>query len=246
MKLEICIDSYESILNAKKAGADRVEICQALDLDGLTPSLGLINQAIKIQNIEKFLMIRPRSGDFLYDDYEFETMIEDIKTLRQLDIDGFVLGILKEDGSLDIKRIKQLVDLASPKKVSLHRAFDYSRFGENQIDDLIDIGIIRILTSGKEENVIKGIKTLEKINKKYKDKIEIMAGCGLNHNNLKEIYEKTGIKNFHMSARSNRESQMDYKPDLSRGFYKEKSISDYQLIKLAKIEIDNLKRNYSI
>lgn len=240
MKLEICIDSYESILNAKNAGADRLEICSALDLDGLTPTVGLVDLAATIEDIEKFVMLRPRKGDFHYDDLDFATIKQDILVLKERNIDGFVFGALKADGSLDLAMIKEVVDLAFPKKVVLHRAFDYSKGGEHQIKDLIDIGIVRILTSGKKEKATDGLALIAELQKVYGDKIEIMAGSGVNPSNIAEIYEKTGINNFHMSARSVKESNLDFAPDF--GYANDEiRVASFDMVKEAVEVIEGLK-----
>ncbi|WP_308655022.1 copper homeostasis protein CutC [uncultured Anaerococcus sp.] len=238
MKLEMCIDSYESFLNAKVAGADRVEICSALDLDGISPSVGLVSKVSKEKNIEKFVMIRPRPYDFSYNNEEFETMKEEIKIYKDFDIDGFVFGILLKDGRIDLEKTKELVELARPKEVTFHRAFDYSKDGEEVIEDLIEIGIKRILTSGKRATAIEGIDLLARINLKYKDKIEIMAGSGVNYSNIEEIYRKSGIENFHMSAKNKRKTEMTYLKEAN--LYQDIGFSDRMLIRKAKETIEKL------
>lgn len=199
MKLEICIDSYESFLNAKDA--DRVELCSALSLDGLTPSPGLVSLIEEEKDIEKFVMIRPREGDFFYNDYEFQMMKEEIKVFKNYHIDGFVFGILDDKNHLDIKRMKELIDLVYPFKSSIHRAVDFAVDFEEKIPDLIDIGFIRILTSGQKEKAYDGLSLIRKIQERYGDRIEVMAGSGLSYKNIREIHQKTGIENFHLSGR---------------------------------------------
>ena len=238
MKLEICIDSYESFINAKAAGANRVEICSALDLDGISPSVGLFSKISKEKNIEKVVMIRPRPYDFFYNDGEFEMMKEEIRIYKDFDIDGFVFGLLKKDGRIDLARTKELVELSRPKEAIFHRAFDYSKDGEEVIDNLIEIGIKRILTSGKRAAAIEGIELLSRINHKYKDQIEIMAGSGVNYSNIKEIYRKSGIENFHMSAKNKRKTEMVYLKESK--LYQDIGFSDRLLIRKAKETIEKL------
>lgn len=238
MKLEICIDSYESFINAKEAGANRVEICSALDLDGISPSVGLVSKISKEKNIEKVVMIRPRPYDFFYNDYEFEMMKEEIRIYKDFDIDGFVFGLLKKDGRIDLARTKELVELSRPKEVTFHRAFDYSKDGEEVIDDLIGIGIKRILTSGKSPTAIEGIELLSRINHKYGKQIEIMAGSGVNYSNIEEIYRKSGIENFHMSAKNKRKTEMVYLKEAK--LYQDIGFSDRSLIRKAKETIEKL------
>lgn len=238
MKLEICIDSYESFINAKEAGANRVEICSALDLDGISPSVGLVSKIAGDKNIEKVVMIRPRPYDFFYNDEEFEMMKEEIRIYKDFDIDGFVFGLLKKDGRIDLARTEELVELSRPKEVTFHRAFDYSKDGEEVIDYLIEIGIKRILTSGKRGTAIEGIELLSKINHKYGKQIEIMAGSGVNYSNIYEIYRKSGIENFHMSARNKRKTEMVYLK--GEALYQDISFSDRKLIEKAKETIEKL------
>lgn len=230
MKLEICIDSYKSFLNAKKARADRVEICSSLQEDGLSPSPGLVS-LLEDEDIEKFVMIRPRAGNFTYSKEEFLQMKEEIKIFKSYKIDGFVFGILDKKDRLDLEKMKELINLASPFPCVLHRACDYAIDFYEKMDELIALGFIRILTSGKKDKAIEGLDLISKLEKNYGKKIEIMAGSGLNYKNIEEIYKKTGIKNFHMSARINK--NLDKRFD---DFY----IADFSLIKKAKTIIDNL------
>lgn len=228
MKLEICIDSYKSFLNARNAGADRVEVCSSLALDGLTPSVGLV-KLIEEEQIEKVIMIRPREGDFFYSNEEFLQMKEEIKIFKDYNIDGFVFGILDKDEKLDIERMKDLIDLAKPFDCTLHRAIDYSKDYEEKIEDIINIGFKRILTSGQKAKAPQGLDLIKKIQKVYGEQIEIMAGSGVTYENIEEIYTKTKIKNFHTSARVNQ--SLDEK-------YMNYFVADYNLIKKARQAID--------
>ena len=183
-------------------------------------------------------MIRPRPYDFSYNDYEFEMMKEEIRIYRDFDIDGFVFGLLKKDGRIDLARTKELVELSRPKEAIFHRAFDYSKDGEEVMDDLINIGIKRILTSGKSPTAIEGIEFLSRINHKYKDRIEIMAGSGVNYSNIEEIYRKSGIENFHMSAKNKRKTKMVHLKEAK--LYQDIGFSDRSLIEKAKETIEKL------
>ncbi len=240
MKLEICIDSFDGMIGAYFGGADRVEICSCLGLDGLTPSAGLVDICCEYDDIEKFVMIRPRPGHFTYDDFEIGQMKADIMAFKDKPIDGFVLGVLDSYGHLDIETMKELVYLAFPKKVVLHRAFDYSIDGEEKIEELIKMGFDRILTSGKKPKAVEGLDLIKDLQDKYGDKIEIMAGSGVNFKNIKEIYEKTGIENFHMSGKDIGQTEIDYD---NFG----KSFSDYTFtssgeVEMAKRAIEELKK----
>ena len=239
MKLEICIDSLESFDNAVAGEADRVEICSALFADGLSPDLGLVSYACKNEKIEKFVMLRPRDGDFAYDDKEIKQIKQAIKSYKKYPIDGFVFGAINEDGLLDIDLLREVVDLAKPYPIALHRAFDYSKDGAQVIDQLIDMGVIRILTSGKMSTAAEGIELLFRIQEKYGDRIEIMAGSGVDACNIKEIYEKTKISNFHMSAKVKKESNITYKSDLeipSKGKY----VASFAKVREARKVLDQI------
>ena len=240
MKLEICIDSFDGMIGAFFGGADRVEICSALTLDGLTPSAGLVDICCEYEDIEKFVMVRPRPGHFTYDDFEIGQMKATIMAFKNKSIDGFVLGVLDSYGHLDIETMKELVYLAYPKKVVLHRAFDYSIDGEEKIEELIKMGVDRILTSGKKPKAIEGVDLIRDLQEKYGDRIEIMAGSGVTHENIREIYEKTGIENFHLSASVQGQTEIDY-DNFGKAF------DDYRftssgLVEAARQSIDNLKK----
>lgn len=240
MKLEICIDSFDGMIGAYFGGADRVEICSALTLDGLTPSAGLVDICCNYDNIEKFVMVRPRPGHFTYDEFEIGEMKATIIAFKDKPIDGFVLGVLDSYGRLDIETMKELVYLAFPKKVVLHRAFDYSIDGEEKIEELIKMGVDRILTSGKKPKAVEGLDLIREIQEKYGDKIEIMAGSGVNYENIREIYEKTGIENFHLSASFTGQTEIDY-DNFGEDF------PDYRwtssgLVEAARMAVDELKK----
>ena len=215
MVLEVCVDSFSSLLTAKEAGTDRIELCSALNLGGLTPSYGLMKQASEIKGLEIFVMIRPRSGDFLYNEREFETMKYDIDLVKRFGFDGIVTGILKQDGRIDIERMKVLVELASPLKVVLHRAFDRAKDPIDDIDNLIKIGVCRILTSGQQANALIGADYLANLQELFGDRITIMPGCGVSHLNIEELYQKTKCTNFHLSGRVKVNSKMIFRNSLN-------------------------------
>lgn len=245
MKLEVCVDSYTSIITAKNAGADRIELCSALNIGGLTPSWGLIKKAKEIGGMEIFVMIRPRSGDFLYDDNEFDTMKNDIAIVKEMGLDGIVTGILLSDGRIDINRMRELVKMAYPLKVVMHRAFDDAKNPMEDIDKLIEMGVCRILTSGQRANALEGADFIAKIQKRFGDKITIMPGSGVNAGNIEEIYRLTGCTEYHMSGKVNVGSKMEYRECIERmntpisEFVLERA--DYNLIKKARDVIDNIQ-----
>ncbi|WP_202709927.1 copper homeostasis protein CutC [Sporosalibacterium faouarense] len=244
MILEVCVDSYTSIITAKKAGADRIELCSALNIGGLTPSYGLMKKAKEIKDIEIFVMIRPRSGDFLYDSNEFETMKHDIDIVKQMGFDGIVTGTLLPNGSIDIDRMKELVKHAYPLKVVFHRAFDDAREPMKDITKLIEIGVCRILTSGQRANALEGADYIAKIQEKFGDSITIMPGCGVTSDNVEAIYRRTKCTNYHMSGKVNVGSQMKYRECVKRmNTPKDEFViemADYNLIKKARDIIDKI------
>lgn len=245
MKLEVCVDTYTSMVTAKNAGADRIELCSALNIGGLTPSYGLMKKAKEIKGIEIFVMIRPRSGDFLYDDNEFEIMKNDISIAKQMEFDGIVTGILLSDGRIDIDRMRELVKIAYPLKVVLHRAFDDAKDPIEDIDKLIEMGVCRILTSGQRANALEGADYIAKIQERFGDSITIMPGCGVNGGNIEEIYKLTGCTHYHLSGKVDVGSQMEYRECIKRmntpmsEFMVERA--DYDLIKRVRDIIDNIE-----
>ncbi len=245
MILEVCVDSYTSMITAKKAGADRIELCSALNIGGLTPSYGLMKKAKELKDIEVFVMIRPRSGDFLYDDNEFETMKSDIILAKEMGFQGIVTGILLSDGKIDIVRMKELVKIAHPLKVVLHRAFDDAKDPIDDIPKLIEMGICRILTSGQRKNALEGASYIGQLQKSFGYYITIMPGCGVNDNNLEEIYKLTGCTNFHLSGKVNVGSKMEYRECINRmntsNSEFEVERADYNLIKRARVVLNKIE-----
>jgi copper homeostasis protein len=201
-KLEVIAFSIESCSFIQQAGAHRIELCDNPGEGGTTPSYGFIKQARKLTSIDLYAMIRPRGGDFLYNNDEFESMKEDIKLCKQLGCDGVVFGLLNADGTVDKKRTAQLVELAYPLGVTFHRAFDRVRNAFEALDTLIDIGCERVLTSGLMPNVTGGKHLLNQLVAASNDRIIIMPGSGIRHNNLAELAQFTGADEFHTSART--------------------------------------------
>jgi len=209
-KLEVIAFSIESCALIQQAGAHRIELCDNPGEGGTTPSYGFIKQARKLTSIDLYTMIRPRGGDFLYNDDEFETMKEDIKLCKQLGCDGVVFGLLNAEGTVDKKRSAQLVELAYPLGVTFHRAFDRVRDAFEALDTLIEIGCERVLTSGLMPNVSGGKHLLKQLVTAADERIIIMPGSGVRHNNLAELAQFTGAVEFHTSARTNVATGMQY------------------------------------
>jgi copper homeostasis protein len=209
--LEICANSFASALEAQKGGANRVELCENMAEGGTTPSYAQIKLCKEKLSIEVWPIIRPRGGDFLYSDDEFELMKEDIKICKSLNCDGVVIGILLVNGEIDKQRCAELITLTKPMPISFHRAFDMSNDLQKALEDLIELGFVRVLTSGGAANAFNGTEIISKLVKQANGRIEIMAGAGINSTNILEIAVKTGAKTFHSSARITLKSKMKFR-----------------------------------
>tara|TARA_Y100001968_G_scaffold137566_1_gene125728 strand:- start:325 stop:939 length:615 start_codon:yes stop_codon:yes gene_type:complete len=187
MIIEFCAESYEYAMKAEKAGADRIELCKDLHLDGLTPDYKSAKRTIDTLNIPVFVLIRPRKGDFMYSDEEFELMKQDILKFKEMGCKGIVSGVLNDDNSIDIKRTKKLVELSRPLEFTFHRAFDVVSDPLEEIENLIRLGVNRILTSGQKEKAIDGLVLLKQLKRISNNRILIMPGSGISKNNLKDF-----------------------------------------------------------
>lgn len=216
--MEVCANSVRSALAAQEGGAIRVELCDNLPEGGTTPSYATIALAKKTLSIKVYPIIRPRGGDFLYSDLEFDLMKEDIKICKSLNCDGVVIGILKADGSVDKERCVELIEAAKPMPVTFHRAFDMSNDLEKALEDIIELGCERILTSGGEASALKGATMLAKLIKQARERIIIMPGAGVSTSNIADIIKLTGAKEFHASAKHAVKSKMQFRnPRLNMG-----------------------------
>jgi copper homeostasis protein len=211
MTLEIVVYNIESALKAQEGRADRIELCDNPGEGGTTPSYGTIENVRQNVNLDVFVMIRPRGGDFHYSNYEFHSMRRDIDQCQKLSADGVVFGILNEDGTIDKKRCTELIKRARPLKVTCHRAFDMTRDPFEALEDCIEVGFDRILTSGQQPHAIKGVDLIAELIKKANGRIAIMPGSGVNENTVAEIVSKTKAKEIHFSATAFRDSAMVYK-----------------------------------
>lgn len=200
IKVEICVDSVESAVAAQAGGADRVELCSNLLEGGTTPSAGAIEVARRLLAIKLHVIIRPRGGDFLYSENEFEVMRRDIATAKRLGVDGVVIGILDVNGDIDTVRTRELIALARPMTVTFHRAFDVCREPLAAIDQLVEIGIDRILTSGQEATALEGVDLLADIVQHAGDRITIMACGNLNERNIPKVIIASGVSEVHFTA----------------------------------------------
>ncbi len=211
MLTEIVVYNIESALKAQEGGADRIELCDNPGEGGTTPSFGTIESVRQNVNLDVFVMIRPRGGDFLYSNYEFHSMKHDIHQCQKISVDGVVFGILNEDGTIDKKRCKALIDSARPLKVTCHRAFDMTRDPFEAMEDCIEVGFDRILTAGQQPQALAGASLIGELIKKATGRIAIMPGSGVNENTVQEILRKSGASEIHFSATAFRESGMKYK-----------------------------------
>ena len=234
-ELEICVFSVESAIRAQKAGADRVELCSGFAEGGLTPSAGTIRMVRKLLNIECYVMIRPRGGDFCYSDTEFEQMHYDIEYAKSCGVDGIVLGALQPNGHVNIIRTRELVQHVSPLKVTFHRAFDLTVDPFRALDDIVVCGCCRILTSGQKATAIEGLDTIGKLVAYSAGHIDIMAGSGIHPGNARMFIE-AGVQALHFSAKKLKDSKMIYRnqevPIMQAG-----AMSDYDLITVDKDQI---------
>ena len=187
MIVEVCAESHEHAVKAEKAGADRIELCKHLHLDGLTPDYQTAKNTIEKLNIPVFILIRPRKGDFIYSNEEFELMKRDILKFKEIGCKGIVSGILNDDKTIDIERTKELVKLSRPLEFTFHRAFDVVKDPFSEVENLVEIGVDRVLTSGQKDKAIDGLVLLEKLNSISDNKIIIMPGSGISKNNLKSF-----------------------------------------------------------
>ncbi|NLR94165.1 MULTISPECIES: copper homeostasis protein CutC [Flammeovirga] len=211
--LEICAYTVDSAIAAEKGGADRVELCGGRLEGGTTPSKGCMITARKKVTIDIFPIIRPRGGDFLFTDLEFEEMLEDVRMAKKLGMDGVVIGALTAEGRIDVDRCRPLVEAAKPMGVTFHRAFDMARDTKEALEDLIALGVDRVLTSGQKMTALEGVSTLKTLVDQSNGRIEIMAGSGVLPSNVKEIIEKSNVHAVHSSASMTINSLMQFKND---------------------------------
>ena len=207
-KLEIIGFNIESCIAAQEAGANRIELCAGPGEGGTTPSYAFIKEAREKLDIDLYVMIRPGGGDFLYSDDDFEIMKNDVAICKQLGCDGIVTGILTADGKVDKKRCKELIELAYPLEATFHRAFDRVADPFEALEDIIELGFERILTSGLKPKAIDALELLSQLIKQSDDRIIIMPGSGVTAGNIITIAENTGAKELHSSASFVKQSEM--------------------------------------
>lgn len=208
--IEACVDSVEAALAAEAGGAQRVELCADLLEGGLTPSRGTMVVARQLLAIDMNVIIRPRGGDFCYSEAEFEVMKMDVITAKEAGADGVVIGVLLADGTVDMERTRELIELARPLSVTFHRAFDVTRDASAALEQLIDLGVDRLLTSGQEPSVLEGIDLIVDLVKQAGERLIVMPGCGITERNFPKILAQSGAREFHIYAPKTVPGRMQY------------------------------------
>ncbi len=216
--IEACVTSAQSAINAEKGGALRVELVDNLIEGGTTPGAGTIKLAREKLSIGLFIMIRPRGGDFCYSDLEFEIMKEDVKAARELGADGVVAGILLPGGNIDLQRMAILREIAGDMGFTCHRAFDMTVDKYKALEDLIDLGVDRILTSGGKNKAPEGVGLISDLIEKADGRITIMPGSGVNEETIINVKRETGATEFHVTGFSLYPGNMTFRnPEVSMG-----------------------------
>jgi copper homeostasis protein len=226
--VEVCAFSLESCLAAELGGAKRVELCASLYEGGTTPSAGIIKLVKQKTSLEIHAMIRPRGGDFCYSEDEILIMQEDIRIAKEFGCDGVVLGILQKDGKVNIAQTKAMVELAKPMQATFHRAIDMTPDYEEALENIIETGCVRVLTSGQKNTAMEGIKAIENLVKRAAGRIEIMAGSGVNVDNALTLIH-TGVDALHLTGKVARDSEMIYrKKGIAMGGFSE--VPEYEIV----------------
>ena len=231
---EVCAGSVQHCINAQLGGADRVELNSALHLGGLTPSLAMLKLVKEKTSLKVICMDRPRAAGFCYDDVEIETMFEDAKILLENGADGISFGFLNSDATINVTETKKMVELIHQyqKEAVFHRAFDCVDDPMHAIKQLIDCGVDRILTSGLQPTAMQGASVLEKLQSAFGDQIELLAGSGINANNIRALKEQTGLHQFHGSCK---EWCKDPTTTVGNVSYAYHESDDYDCVSLEKV-----------
>jgi len=234
--VEICANSYQSAIHAQLGGAHRLELCASLEIGGITPSAATIQLTKKNVDLELFVLIRPRGGDFCYSDAEFEIMKENIRFCKSIGVDGIVSGVLLPNREIDLKRTEELIELSSPQTFTFHRAFDRVSDPFSTLEKLKEIGAKRILTSGQQPTALAGSSLLRELVSLSGDQMTILGGSGIGSKNVLELIEKTNLKEIHFSAKRPVKSKMETNSSLVR-FNKNKEHSDLDYWETDPVEV---------
>jgi len=196
---ELCAETLASCLAARPGGADRIELCAALDVGGLTPDHALIVEAVHQSRLPVHVILRPHANGFHYSAADFDSICEELQHARRLGASGVVFGILHADGTVDVKRTRTLVEMAAPLETTFHRAFDETPDLDQALEDVIATGCHRLLTSGGAPDVLSGADALARLAVQASDRIVIAAGGGLRLENAREVARTTQARHFHGS-----------------------------------------------
>lgn len=238
--LEIAAGSLASALAAQDGGADRVELCEGLEYGGTTPSRGTLALARERLRIPLFVLVRPRSGDFLYDDAETEIMLRDIEQCVRLGCDGVVIGALDADGNVDMPRCRALVAAAGPLAVTFHRAFDAARAPLRALEDIIGLGCQRVLSSGAQASAAQGAALLAACVQQAGERLAVMPGAGIDAGNIAGLAQATGARQFHASAKAVRASAMRVRNPALDGLAADWLQTDPQRVRALRDALDGL------
>lgn len=217
VKLEICAVGIPSVITAEQAGAHRVELCENLEAGGLTPSYGMLKMVREaVSNLPIHVLVRPRRGNYVYDSTYLKLMINDIKTIHSMGYEGIVIGALEPDGTLAVNQMQAMIDAAEGMSITFHRAIDVALDPMKTIEQLIALGVDRLLTSGNMPTAWEGRKNIALFQKTFGQNIKIMAGSGVNSGNAQKLIEATGIEEIHASAKTTVSQPTNYPthPDL--------------------------------
>lgn len=244
--LECCVDSVESAINAAKGGANRLELCSNLIIGGTSPDVALFRQVRKETNVRVHALIRPRFGDFYYSRYEMEIMKEQIRNLREAGVEGFVIGVLDEEGNLNKEAMKELIKEAGDCHIVLHRAFDMCCDPFQTMEEAIELGVKTILTSGQQQSAWEGRELLSKLIERANGRIDIMAGSGIGAVAIKKLLPITKGSSYHMSGKVTLDSPMKYrKKEVSMGL---SALSEYEIWQTSeenvRVAVNVLKEYY--
>lgn len=208
MNVEVCIDNIESLFTAQQAGAGRIELCSSLALGGLTPSSGLIEMVMKHARIPVYTMIRPRDGDFLYSSMEVEMMLREIHNAKKQAVQGVVFGVLNEYANVDSDVLKSLMREAAGVAVTFHRAIDCCHNAHDAMEIILSAGCERVLTSGLAANALQGAATIKQMVEQAKGQLSVMAGAGVNADNVLDLIKRTGVREVHLSGKTTKLTAM--------------------------------------
>lgn len=218
MTFEICTVNIQSALAAEQAGAHRIELCSALDSGGITPSYGLIRAAVHQLNIQVNVLIRPREGHFCYTERELDVMLDDIRFCQEAGVGGVVVGALTPDGHLDLDKMRAMKNMAGNMEIVCHRAFDFSADPAETLDQLIDLGYARVLSSGQSPSAFEGRYLLQKMVERAADRISVMPGSGIDAGNIRAVVETTGAREFHFTGKKKISGKADI-PGLESAYW---------------------------